>query len=344
MLIELGNPVDFVPDIHHWYISSSQIPECVLEPGSVDDLATAMQVIGSVRSPFAVKSGGHSSNPGFSSTTGVHISLKRMNQVALSDDNSMVEIGMGMNGTITRVDSDQPDLFFALKGGLNRFGIVASAEFYTHKQSPQVYGGIAIYGNDELDDLLNATAKFDAENTDPKAQIITTLEGLETGTIGLVLFFYDGPDRPASFAPFDNISTIIDHTKTQTFAEFVKGFPSNIVTNARGTFHTFSTSKLTPAFLAAVKNETDLNLYVAWMSSDDDQFWYDAMRSSVQNLKNVAIEEGIYSSDFTAYPNYAISNTTAEELYGAKNAARLSSIRSQVDPDGVMQLAGGFSI
>ncbi|GME28882.1 FAD-binding domain-containing protein [Neofusicoccum parvum] len=366
-----------------------------------------------------------------------------MNQVVLSDDNSTVEIGMGMtwadvyeklqdtgynvvggrtvgpgvggftlgggfswktnqygltcdtvksftlvlpNGTITRVNSDQPDLFFALKGGLNRFGIVASAEFYTHKQSPQVYGGIAIYGNDELDDLLNATAKFDAENTDPKAQIITTLEGLETGTIGLVLFFYDGPDRPANFAPFDNISTIIDHTKTQTFAEFVKGFPSNIVTNARGTFHTFSTSKLTPAFLAAVKNETDtlgkvglshsgtsisydiepflktygdnatdsayphansplpLNLYFAWMSSDDDQFWYDAMRSSVQNLKNVAIEEGIYSSDFTAYPNYAISNTTAEELYGAKNAARLSSIRSQVDPDGVMQLAGGFSI
>lgn len=43
------------------------------------------------------------------------------------------------NGTITRVDSSEPDLFFALKGGLNRFGVVTSAEFYTHEQPDQVY-------------------------------------------------------------------------------------------------------------------------------------------------------------------------------------------------------------
>ncbi|KAK7712029.1 hypothetical protein SLS57_007904 [Botryosphaeria dothidea] len=416
--------LDFIPDIHHWYISSSQNPECVFEPGSIDDLATAMKVIGSTRSPFAIKSGGHASNPGFSSTTGVHISLKRMDQVTLSDDNSTVEIGTGItwadvyerlqdtgynvvggrtvgpgvggftlggkptntNGTVTRVNSEQPDLFFALKGGLNRFGIVASAEFYTHEQSPEIYGGLAIYGKDEVDSVLNATAKFDAENTDPKAQLITTLEGSELGTRALVLFFYDGPDRPESFSHFDDIDSVLDLTKTQTFADFVKGFQSNLITNARGTFHTLSTSKLTPKFLAAVKNETDslggisashsgysisydiepfvktwgdnatdsayphadsplpLNLYFAWISEDDDEFWYDAMRSSIQNLKKVAIEEGIHPSDFTAYPNYAISNTTAEELYGSKNAARLSAIRSQTDPDGVMQLTGGFSI
>lgn len=55
-----------------------------------------MQVIGSNRVPFAVRSGGHASNPGFSSTTGVHIALTRMNQVVLSADKSSVEIGMGM--------------------------------------------------------------------------------------------------------------------------------------------------------------------------------------------------------------------------------------------------------
>lgn len=55
-----------------------------------------MQVIGFSRTPFAIYSGGHASNPGFSSTTGVHISLSRMNQVLLSADKSTVEIGMGM--------------------------------------------------------------------------------------------------------------------------------------------------------------------------------------------------------------------------------------------------------
>jgi hypothetical protein len=38
----------------------------------------------------------------------------------------------------TASQSFNKDLFFALKGGLNRFGIVTSAVFVTHKQ-PKVY-------------------------------------------------------------------------------------------------------------------------------------------------------------------------------------------------------------
>lgn len=45
--------------------------------------------------PFAVKSGGHASNPGFSSTPGVQISFQRFNQVLLANDKKTVEIGMG---------------------------------------------------------------------------------------------------------------------------------------------------------------------------------------------------------------------------------------------------------
>lgn len=68
------------------------------------------------------------------------------------------------------------------------------------------------------------------------------------------------------------------------------------------------------------------------------------MRTSVRKLRDVAVQEGIQPEGYTVYPNYAISNTTAEELYGRENAARLRSIRSAVDPDGVMGLTGGFDI
>lgn len=54
-----------------------------------------MQIVGQTRTPFAVKSGGHASNPGFSSTPGVHISMKRMNHIILSGDKRMVELGFG---------------------------------------------------------------------------------------------------------------------------------------------------------------------------------------------------------------------------------------------------------
>ena len=46
---------------------------------------------------------------------------------------------LNQNGTIATIDATQPDLFFALKGGLNRFGIVTSAVYRTHVQPPEVY-------------------------------------------------------------------------------------------------------------------------------------------------------------------------------------------------------------
>ena len=43
------------------------------------------------------------------------------------------------NGTVSTVDSSQPDLFFALKGGLNRFGIVTELKMKLVASAPQVY-------------------------------------------------------------------------------------------------------------------------------------------------------------------------------------------------------------
>lgn len=85
----------FSNDIDHWFLSSKQVPTCVLEVGSPGDLSIAMKIIGDTRTPFALMSGGHSSNPGFSSTTGVHISFKKMDQVVFSTDKSTIEIGAG---------------------------------------------------------------------------------------------------------------------------------------------------------------------------------------------------------------------------------------------------------
>lgn len=65
------------------------------------------------------------------------------------------------------------------------------------------------------------------------------------------------------------------------------------------------------------------------------------MKQSIAQLKQVAISEGIYRETYTAYPNYAISTNTAEEVYGA-NTARLRAIRESIDPTRIMDFAGGF--
>jgi hypothetical protein len=87
-----------------------------------------------------------------------------------------------------------------------------------------------------------------------------------------------------------------------------------------------------------------LNLYFAWASKADDKFWYNEMRGSLDRLKAVAAAEDIYDNSLTQYPNYALFDATGEELYGRANAKRLRKIRDTVDPQRVMDLAGGFVI
>ncbi|OIW33049.1 hypothetical protein CONLIGDRAFT_666433 [Coniochaeta ligniaria NRRL 30616] len=85
-----------------------------------------------------------------------------------------------------------------------------------------------------------------------------------------------------------------------------------------------------------------LSLYFTWRSPEDDDFWYTAMRDSVNRLKEIAIEEGTYNPDFTQYPGDLSTNTTAEQLYELSKAKRLQAIRQQAEPEWVTDLAGGF--
>lgn len=86
--------LSFYQSAHHWFQSSSQRPTCIVEPDTPSDVAVALRIIGETRTPFAVMSGGHASNRGFSSTEGVHVSLRRMSGVVVKDG-GVVEVGFG---------------------------------------------------------------------------------------------------------------------------------------------------------------------------------------------------------------------------------------------------------
>ena len=105
--------------------------------------------------------------------------------------------------------------------------------------------------------VLDATATFYEQNTDPKAQLIMTIYGLPSGTFYLGQFFYDGPTRPESFAPFDDIPSLVSTVGPTTFAGLIQQFDSSLEVNPRGSFATISTSALTPNFVKAVNNESD---------------------------------------------------------------------------------------
>lgn len=114
-----------------------------------------------------------------------------------------------------------------------------------------------MFGGDKIPALIEATNTYQETNTDPKAQVILTING---GTLenAILLSFYDGPERPAAFDPYNNITgALIDNVKTQSFADFAdNSAPSTIEAGNRGAFATLSTTSLTKGFLDAVYNES----------------------------------------------------------------------------------------
>ncbi|KAJ7642602.1 FAD-binding domain-containing protein [Mycena polygramma] len=87
---------NYAQDIAHWASSSTQTPACTVEPGSAADVSVIIKLLGSTQTPFAVKGGGHTANPGFSSTTGVHISMSRFSGVTYDATAGTATIGTGL--------------------------------------------------------------------------------------------------------------------------------------------------------------------------------------------------------------------------------------------------------
>lgn len=352
--------LSYLKDIHHWAISSTQYPACTVEPGTAEDVGIILGILSSTQTPFAVKGGGHASNPGFSSTTGVHIAMSRFSEVTYDSTSETAIIGSGLvwddvyaslaphgvnvvGGRVTGVGvagfilgggfswltnqygltidtvvayelvkptgevanvtaNSDPDLFFALKGGLNNFGIVTRFTLRTFPQG-QVWGGLITYTQDHLSEVNAATVKFSNDVTDPKAAIITTYNFL-LGQPGVSqLLFYDGPTPPDGiFDDFLAIPHFTQDVQTRDFTSLVLASPSNATANLRGVFNTVSLLGYSDTLIDAIVNET--------------KFWG----------AKLSIDTGLFISyDVEPFrPNiFSVSDTHTESAYPPSRSAGL---------------------
>ena len=85
------------------------------------------------------------------------------------------------------------------------------------------------------------------------------------------------------------------------------------------------------------------SIQFAWTSPSNDANFATAILQSTNTIRAAAIAEGQDVSDVAVYGNYALFETPVEDVYGA-NLPRLRSIQSNVDPNNVMALAGGFKV
>ncbi|CAG8970919.1 hypothetical protein HYALB_00000898 [Hymenoscyphus albidus] len=268
----------------HYYSATNadNTPACVVFPTAAEHVSGILRVLDAFPDVgFAVKSGGHNPNKGFSSTDGaVLISFKDWNKSVLKGDGGLADVspgarwenvisdledrgravvggrigdvGVGLllggglsflstqyglacdsgvnyevvlaNSTIVNAnENENSDLFWALKGGGNQFGIITK---YTMKTFPisQTWGGVRTYSFLNADKLLAATSDWTGNLPDPKGSVIVTGNVAADNVVDIfvVYFFYDGPiPPPGVFDKFDIIPAITDDTKTRSYSDLL---------------------------------------------------------------------------------------------------------------------------
>ncbi|KUJ08661.1 FAD-binding domain-containing protein [Mollisia scopiformis] len=270
---------------HYWSAANADLqPACAVYPTSALAVSQIVSILqNNTGVPFAVKSGGHNPNVGYSSVEGgVLISMSNLSSTVLSEDTTTADIGPGarwvqvaeaLDGTgVTVVSgrlgdvgvggltlggglsflsaeyglvcdnvinyevvlanasivnanaSSNSDLYWALKGGGNQFGIVTKFTMKTHPIG-QIWGGIRSYAATEAEALLNATENFNENyDKDPKAAVIVTGEIAIDSLLEIfvVFFFYDGPTAPAGiFDEFNAIPFLTDGTETRSYYDLI---------------------------------------------------------------------------------------------------------------------------
>ncbi|KAF9698012.1 hypothetical protein EKO04_004314 [Ascochyta lentis] len=144
------------------------------------------------------------------------------------------------SGSIINVTlKSYPDLYWALRGGGNNFGIVTKFQLHAFPVG-KMWGGAKLIAETEFEKALDATYKFGATGAvkDKKgSQIISfsTIAGI--GQLAQPFLTYTEPNENATiFNDWKNISTISDSTGIHTLPELTTQLGENIPDGVRETY------------------------------------------------------------------------------------------------------------
>lgn len=130
------------------------------------------------------------------------------------------------NGTVVRATGEtHPDLFVALRGGGNNFGVVTNYRLQARRQGDVYAGNLVFARKPELDRrLLRAVRDFTEHNTDDRAAVIVTAERTNVDLVDswILFLFYDGPEVPeGTFANFTSLGPLASTVRRRSYADLM---------------------------------------------------------------------------------------------------------------------------
>ncbi|TDL26136.1 FAD-binding domain-containing protein [Rickenella mellea] len=372
-----GSP-QFEADNEHWNVESEEVSTCSIEPETPEDVARIVRGGGHAYNVgFSSTCGVQISMVRFTSIqydassntvtlgTGtnwdsVYAELEplgflgggfnwKTNQVGLTIDTVVALEIVLPSGELAHVtNTKNADLFFALKGGLNGFGVVTSITYEAQPQT-EVFAGEVVW-DQNFSDLNKALETFDLTNTDPKAQVILSYYYLLGQRFAILTFcasiriaLHDVPIlkytvpvleemQAQVISVGDSLSAQINES-TVFVAWSAQPFTNPFAHSRGGAYPHPPSRQVTPAMpFVAVQASAGSKVRPALLR---------AVKETCRKVQERAVQEGQSRWDDLLYPNYALADTPLELMYG-KNVERLAEIAKKFDPKGVMRLTGGF--
>ncbi|KAI1131364.1 FAD binding domain protein [Nemania abortiva] len=110
-------------NLEYWDVRSDQSPACIFLPSETSQVASAISILSSCGTQFAMRGGGHMNFPGSNNIDGgVLLALNSLNDVVVSDDQKSVDIGPGARW-VDVYEALAPYGRYAIGGRLKTIGV-----------------------------------------------------------------------------------------------------------------------------------------------------------------------------------------------------------------------------
>ena len=87
-----------------------------------------------------------------------------------------------------------------------------------------------------------------------------------------------------------------------------------------------------------------LVVYLMWEGKKNDEVWINQMKTALDRIHRIALQEGCTTLDAPVYCNTTLEDVTTPPQIYQGNLARLSTLRRRYDPDDVLGRTGGYRI